>query len=554
MDRAGSLPGQDVLVSGGRVVTVTRTGSVPAAAHDEVIDGSGKYLMPGLWDMHTHALQGGAGPSREALSLYLAHGVVGVRDIGSTLEDLAAAKRELPPGTELPHFVASGPVLDGPKQPWQQKVALALNSVDEARTGAEKVADAGADFLKIYNNLSPEQFVAVTEVAKRRGISFAGHVPFKLSLEQVPAAGQKSIEHASFQLVKDCTPAGEKATPAILNAWIKNGYPGRFEETSRWWAKRGQPACMALYARMAQRRTWVTPTLTNEIQGGRWITPYDLSLLRPDLLAACQSNLQSINSKPASRDAADQLVFNLTRDLHRAGVPLLAGTDTPNSCMAFGSSLHKELEMLRHAGLSPCEVLKTATINAARFLGRADEGAVRKGAVASLLLLDADPLAHLANTRRIGGVMLGGRWHSGARLAEMRSAGAGEAAKLYENALVWTGSGFERRTLAVRGGQFVDPSSVSGGRRIDLNGGFVVPAYGNAHYHLTSPNDAPAGKSLVLASLCLEPEYDRQKQQALDFFKRKVHVRRTRSPRQHHQPAHPEAGYVRVLSKVCYRE
>jgi imidazolonepropionase-like amidohydrolase len=555
MYRPGSIPHQDVMISSGRIVVVARTGSVRTTAQDEVIEGAGKFLMPGLWDMHSHSLTGGAAPARQALSLYLAHGVVGVRDIGSTLEDLASAKQEMPTGTELPQLVASGPVLDGPKQPWQQKVALALNTVDEARAGAEKVADAGADFLKIYNNLSPQQFAAVTEVAKRRGLSFAGHVPFKVSLEQVSAAGQKSIEHAGFQLIKDCTPDGQRATPSILGAWIKDGYPGRFEETSRWWAKRDQAACTALYRRMAQRQTWVTPTLTNEVQGGRWTTPDDLSLLSGDRLRACESNLKSMNLKPAARDAADEAVFNLVRDLHKAGVPLLAGTDTPNSCMAYGSSLHKELEMLRHSGLSPWEVLKTATINPARFLERTDEGVVRTGAVANVLLLDADPLADVSNTRRISGVMMGGRWRGGAELAAIRATGRGEATKLYENAMVWTGSRFERRTLAVRGGEFVDPASASGRERVDLSGGFVVPAYGNAHYHLTSPNAASSWLSLAAGVFYIwNPNTVMLNQRALDFFKRKDTFDVLISQGSITEPGgHPERGYVEVLSKFVYK-
>jgi hypothetical protein len=421
MDRPGSRPHQDVLISGGRIEAVASTGSIRPAAGTQVIEGSGKYLMPGLWDMHSHALLGGAEPARKALSLYLGHGVVGVRDIGSTLEDLASARSELTSDKTLPHLVASGPVLDGPKQPWQQKVALALNNVDEARAGAEKVADAGADFLKIYNNLTPQQFAAVIEVARRRGLPFSGHVPFKLSLEQVSAAGQKSIEHATSDLIKDCTPDGSKAAPAILNAWIKSGYPGRYEESSRWWAKRNSALCLALYARMSERQTWVTPTLTNEIQGGRWVSSYDRSLLPPDRLQACESNLKSVNSTPALRDAADLDVFVLVRDLHTAGVPLLAGTDTPNSCLSYGSSLHKELELLRHAGLSAWETLRTATANPARFLALDDEGVVRRGAKADLLLLDADPLADISNTRRIAGAMLNGVWYSRDALAKRRS-------------------------------------------------------------------------------------------------------------------------------------
>ncbi|MDQ3470779.1 MAG: amidohydrolase family protein, partial [Pseudomonadota bacterium] len=518
-----------------------------------MIDGSGKYLMPGLWDMHTHALLGGSGPAREALSLYLVHGVVGVRDLGSTLEELSEVKGKLPLGTELPHLVAGGPVLDGPKQPWQQKVALALNTVEEARAAAEKLAESGVDFLKIYNNLSEEQFVAVAEVAKRRGVPMAGHVPFKVSLETVSAAGQKSIEHAGMQLAKDCIPDGAKATPAVLNAWIRMGYPGKNEETSRWWAKRDQPVCNALYARMSERGTWVTPTLTNEVQGGLWASAYDLSLLPPERLKSCESNLQSVNSQPQLRDTADRDLFNLVLDLHRAGVPLLAGTDTPNSCLAYGSSLHKELQMLRHAGLSPWEVLKTATLNAARFLGRADEGAVREGAIANLLLLDADPLADIANTRKIAGVMLGGRWKGAQALQELQ--GRVEPTTIYDNGMVWNGSGFAPRRLAVRHGRFVDPGTIQGASRVDLGGGFIVPAYGNAHAHETNPTAAGSWNYLKEGVFYVwNPNTVVMNQAAQDFFARKDTVDVVVAQGGITEPGgHPEKLYVDVLSKYVYK-
>jgi imidazolonepropionase-like amidohydrolase len=550
MDREGVLRHRDVLIRNGRVAEIRPTRATRSA--EQVIDGTGKYLMPGLWDMHSHAVMGGMEAAREALSLYLSNGVVGVRDLGSSLEDLAAARRELPIGVELTDLVAGGPLLDGPKQPWQQKIALALNTVEEARAAAERLADAGVDFLKIYNNLSAEQFAAIVEVAKRRGLPFAGHVPFKISLEQVSAAGQKSIEHAGVQLVKDCIPDGSKATPAILNAWIKKGYPGRYEETNLWWAKRDPAACRALYRRMAKRGTWVTPTLTNEIQGGIWATPADLALLPPDQLKACRSNLESANLGPALRDAADKGLFDLVLDLHKAGVPLLAGTDTPNGCLAYGSSVHKELQMLRHAGLSSLEVLKMATLNPARFLGRADEGVVRPGAVANLLLLDADPLADVGNTRKIAGVMLKGRWHA----PGARGRATDSRVSLYENARVWTGSGFETRTLAVREGRFVDPAEAGGGaRRIDVGGRYIVPAYGNAHAHITRAT--PEGSWSYLKEgvfYVWNPNTVVLGEKELAFFARGDTVDVKTAQGGITEPGgHPEQLYVEVLAKYVYK-
>ncbi len=553
MDRPDSLPRQDVLVSRGRIVAVARTGTVRARAQDQIIDGSGKYLIPGLWDMHVHALTGVKDPARETLPLYLSYGVVGVRDLGSTLDELQAFKARAAGSPGLPELVGSGPLLDGPKQPWQQKMALPLNSVEEARAAAEMLVDAGVDFLKIYGNLSATQFEAVADVAKRRRVTFAGHIPSRLSLEQVSAAGQKSVEHADLAFVADCIPDGKKAMPAMLNAWIKGGFPAKYEESSRWWTKRDQTACAALYRRMAERQTWATPVLSHEIKGGEWTTPEDLAVLPDDRRKACISSRASMDSNPTPRDAAARQVLALVREMHEAGVPLLAGSDVPNECLWHGRSLHKELRLLARAGLSNWETLKTATLNPARFLGRADEGVVRAGAKANLLLLDADPLADISNTMRMSGVMLKGRWHDTAAMAAMRarpSGGSEPAVGLYENAMVWNGSGFERRTLAVRDGRFVDAVRLGGdAARTDLAGGFVVPAYANAHAHVTPANEKGSWSYLKNGVYYVfNPNTTVLGQSDLDFLKRPDSYDVATSQGGITEPGgHPEKLYVDLL-------
>lgn len=408
MDKPGAMARQDVIIEGGRVVALGNTGTLRQRTAQEV-DGRGKYLMPGLWDMHAHTLIA----SDPALRLrdFRRHGIVGVRDLGSTLEQLNLGRKMLASARDLPEIVAAGPLLDGPRQRWMQTMALPLSTVEEARSAAVSLLEAGVDFLKIYNNLSPDQYAAIAEVARARQIPFSGHVPFRMTVEQVSAAGQASIEHAGLQLVTDCIPGGERAVPAELRAWVEEGYPGRAEERARWWALRQVEQCRALYRRMAERRTWVTPTLANEIAGGEWTTEADISALPSDQQAGCRSNLTSINSNPQARDAANQLLFSLIKEMHELGVPMLAGSDMPNGCLAAGRSLHGELRLLVRAGLSPWDALRTATLNAALFLGRPNEGLVRPGAVANLLLLQANPLVDIANVAAIKAVILRGEWH-----------------------------------------------------------------------------------------------------------------------------------------------
>jgi cytosine/adenosine deaminase-related metal-dependent hydrolase len=407
MDRPNLVERQDVLVRGDRIVAVGPTGSL-RARFKEVIDGTGKFLIPGLWDMHVHAL--GEEDARATFARFADHGIVGVRDLGSTIEELKAARGALAAGPALPRLIAAGPLLDGPRQPWMQRMAIPLADAQEARAAAERLADEGVDFLKVYNNLSREQFDAVAAVARARGLPFAGHVPFRLTVEDVSAAGQASIEHAGTQLVTDCIPDGRRAIPAELNAWIARGYSGRSEERLQWWAKRNAAQCTELYDRMAVRRTWVTPTLTNEVQNVAW-TEQEIDRLPAPQAEACRKNLASMRADLSVRDAADQLVLDLVRELHARGVPLLAGTDTPNGCLSPGESLHLELELLVRAGLSPWQALQAATSNPAVFLGLSQEGTIRPGNAANLVLLDRNPLLDIRNSRTIRGVMIRGSWH-----------------------------------------------------------------------------------------------------------------------------------------------
>jgi imidazolonepropionase-like amidohydrolase len=550
MDRDGSLAHQDVLVANGRIAAMGPTGSL-AARRAQVIDGAGKYLMPGLWDMHVHAL-GTEGSPADTLRRYLPWGITGVRDMGSSVEQLRLARSEVAGRDDLPELVASGPLLDGPRHAWTQRVARPLVDPAQATAAVEELHAAGVDFLKVYSGLSPAQHEAIVTSARARNLSFAGHVPFSMSVEQASAAGQRGIDHAGLQLAKDCIPDGNKAIPAMLNAWIRHGYPGRAEESRRWFARQDIAACRALYRRMAARGTWVTPTIGVEVKGGSWTSTAVLDHMPGRNRDACRETLTSIDSAPAARDAAARDLFEQVRELHAAGVPLLAGSDVPNECLWHGISLHDELRLLREAGLSPWEVLRTATLNPARFLGRSDEGVVRAGAKANLLLLDANPLEEVGNTRRIAGVMVSGRWHDAAALARLSDA----PTTIYKNASVWNGAGFEQRDLAVRNGRFIALADAEAGAAArDAAGGFIVPAYGNAHAHLTSPTMRSSWSFMEQGvfyvwnpnTIVLGPE-------ARSFFARPDTFDVRIAQGGITEPGgHPEKLYVDVLSRFVYQ-
>lgn len=425
IDRPGALANHDVVVAEGRIVAIGKSGSVELDPTDRLIDAKGKYLMPGLWDMHVHATHvSGLDPRQTTLPLYLSYGIVGVRDMGSTLEMLPAL-RDAPADRNLPDVVAGGPLLDGPKRPYQHAVALPLADAKAARQAVKDLKHAGVDFLKVYDGLSPEQHAAIFVEAGRAQLTVAGHIPLSMTFEQVTQAGQRSIEHVSLKLIENCTPGGDKAMRTMLDRWIREGFEGKYKEIAGTFARRDTAACEALFERVAGRGAFVTPTLGLEMIGGDWTTQEDLAALPPDARAACQSQIETIAAgTPANREQAFDALQKVTRELHAAGVALLAGSDTANTCLSHGRSLHKELQLLRSAGLSNQQVLETATINVARYLGRGDEGIVRTGATANLLLLEANPLLDVANTLKISGVMKRGVWHDKAELTETRDAAA----------------------------------------------------------------------------------------------------------------------------------
>jgi imidazolonepropionase-like amidohydrolase len=423
MTRPGVLARQDVAVQSGRIVALTRRGSIRRRPSDHVIDGTGKFLMPGLWDMHVHAVKEGEGSVRSTLPLYTAYGIVGVRDMGSRLQDLVAARGAIEAeATRLPAVVAGGPVLDGPPRRYQQRVAMPLADAAAATSAVSELAGAGVDFLKVYDTLTADQYRAILSASRQAGLPVDGHVPLSITVEQASAAGQRSIEHIGIRLASDCIPAEARPVQAMLNAWIQRGDRGRMEEVRRLWALRDQPVCRALFARMGRRGTWVNPALGFEVKGGAWTEAADMADLPAALRASCLGRLATLNAVPAQlREEVYGYWFDQVLELHRAGVPLLAGSDVPNDCQSHGYSLHRELQLLARSGLSSWEVLKTATANPARFLGRVDEGVIRIGAVANLLLLDSNPLADVANTLGVRGVMMRGRWFDQAELQSMRA-------------------------------------------------------------------------------------------------------------------------------------
>jgi len=403
VDGRDSVPrsNQTVIIVGGRIESVgsTRSTRVPAGAR--VVDGRGKFLIPGLWDMHVHtSIVGG----RSLLPLYVANGVTGVRDMAGDWDTLTTWRKEIAAGTLVgPRIVASGPYLEGGDVPIPH---ILTRTPEEGAAGVDSLVKLGVDFIKVHGQLRPETYFAIARRAREKHMTFAGHVSNALGSAAASDSGQKSIEHM-LAIPASCTPA---ESLALKPRFTVQSAIGRCRSTD----------LAPLYAKFVANGTWVTPTFVAVVEVAGW-PAHDVpgDTLAHYLPAAMRKFVAQIfpmpDSIPPGADSVGRAMLakrlRQLADLHRAGVQILTGTDAPlrNSPPGFG--LHEEMLMLTRGGLSPFEALRAATLAPVRFLGIADSaGTVEAGKRADLVLLDGSPLMDIRNTRRIAAVVSNGKY------------------------------------------------------------------------------------------------------------------------------------------------
>lgn len=409
---APPFPNMSLLIRDGRIHSMGRSGTFTHPRDAPVIDASGKYIIPGLWDTHVHLSKTRA----EALPVLVASGITSVRDMGGELDELRALRRRIDEGTLVgPRILLAGPMLESPatierlrsdstrERYWITRVAVP--SVGAAARIVDSIADLGADFIKVRETASLEVYASIAAAARARRIPMAGHAPFGMDPVDAATLGVVTFEHASFPYPLD-TAASRRAE--ILAAFRRAGVAIAPTFTA-WRSYLMHPDSLRLLlgdslARRDARRATISDFLARE-----W--GFAAAEKKPPSAASLRGWCGFLN-RTGSDIAA----------MHEAGIPILPGTDLATVGLFPGWALHDELALLVGlAGLTPHEAIQAATRLPARQFGLADSlGTIAPGMLADLVLLEADPLHDIRNTRRIWAVVRGGRVIPAETLAPMR--------------------------------------------------------------------------------------------------------------------------------------
>lgn len=404
MDREQVLPAQTVIIRDGIIETVGKTSQLDVPENALVIDGQGKYLMPGLVDMHVHI------EYENDMLLLVANGVTSVRNMwGNTgkklrvsMPDQLVLKRQIEQGSFFgPTIYTSGPVMEG--EPASHPLQEVFTSPEAAAQSVAWQRDQGYDFVKVYDHLSPEVYRAILDAAQENDLPVVGHVPFSVGLEKVLAGGQQTIEHLTGYIDPDALefiiPEGQLDDYALMtrqagvwNCVTLSEYPKSKETPAGFERLQNQPGMI-----------YVSP-------GTRMISPFLYMM-------AAKSHTYQGSDYPQRISALNR---QMVRALHQAGAGILLGTDAAQAYHLPGFSVHEELAMLVEAGLSPFEALAAGTRNPALAMGKqAEFGTLEVGKRADLILLENNPLNDVRNLQKRSGVMLRGRWLPEARPQSM---------------------------------------------------------------------------------------------------------------------------------------
>lgn len=402
MNKDTVLSNQTVVIKDGRIITISDVKKIKFTKEALIIDGKGKFLLPGLAEMHAHVPPvDDLAQMKEVMLLFMVNGVTTIRGMLGHPRHLELRSKIQSGEIPAPRFFTSGPSLNG-------------NSVTSAAQADEMVRAqklAGYDFLKLHPGLTKENFAAIVKTAKEVSMPFAGHVSYDVGVWRAIDAGYATIEHLDGFI--------ESLVPGIENiSEQENGIFGLYSA-----AKADESKIPALMKALREKNIWVVPT---QSLAERWFSPHkdadayrndaEMKYVTPAMLNNWVNAKKNLEKQPQYNAQSTEHFIALRRKLIKAcadnGVGLLLGSDAPQVFDVPGFSVHHELKYMVDAGLTTFQALQMGTVNVGKFYNNPDMGVIRKGALADLILLNGNPLADINQTKNIEGVLVNGRWVS----------------------------------------------------------------------------------------------------------------------------------------------
>lgn len=411
-----------IVIDGDRIARIGPSQRVKTPKGATVVDATGRYVIPGLWDMHVHSHR--AQRWTYQYPLFRAFGVTGVRDAGSHLGSALAAMDRIKSYPLAPRVIWGSPIIDG--APQVNSFGLSAEDAQSARKIVRVLDKLNFDFIKVYDRLTPEAYDAIADETRRAGMKLEGHVPLAMSPDEAISAGQTAIDHLTLVL-EACAPGALEATHEAFDAAPEEADSLAIlmsEPVAAAITKFDIDACAPLFSRFAENHVWQIPTFV-QLEG--YVYPADPRVTESQLSATVPKGVLAEWRLWADEADAGDLArgrafldaqMSMIPKMRDAGVQFLVGTDASNEAWVFaGDATHREMALFVKAGLSPLEALQAATVNPRRYAGRDSSGSLfAKGERADIVILAKNPLADIANTRSIEGVIARGVYSDRAAL------------------------------------------------------------------------------------------------------------------------------------------
>ena len=438
---SGLIPNQNIIIENGKIVSVEKSKKDKLVQGREIIDGTGKFLLPGLWDAHVHfAYMENLAP--RMFDLFLLHGVTSVRDTGGKLDFVKEWKERSDNNpTTAPRVMIAGPLLDGMpnvydgSSPARPPLSVGLDTKESIQSQVDLLVREGVDLLKSYEMLTPVQFESIMKLGKENNLKVTGHVPLSMDVITASNFGLNSMEHLR-NLELSCASNSEelleqrrkllyngKSDPGgilrsrIHNAQQQNAIENYDEENAN-----------RVLEALKRNDTWQIPTLA--LNNGGIDKPFartdfqeSFNLLPDSVESRWKGSIEDFVSKPADqfKEKYANWKNEMVLKIHQKGIPIMAGTDCPIFYLTPGLSLHEELAVLVDAGMSPLEVIKSATFLPAKYFELDNElGLIKENYFADLLILNENPLENIRNTTSIEMVIKHGKIFNREELDQVR--------------------------------------------------------------------------------------------------------------------------------------